>query len=127
MGVYGDAIGIAQDGVVHYIDPGMNGRNGPLVANDIVEISTNVPHLVHDVHRSVGNFVSDRQAINTASAVFLYGTDEYADIFVDLDGTRETLSFLTFEDRDLIGGLGLTREAELAIVPSDFQRQQTKL
>ena len=120
VGVDGDTIGVAQDRVVHHVDPGVNGRNGAFVPNHIVEISTNVPNLLHDVLGSICDFVSDRQAINVASAVFLHGIDEYANVLVDLNGIMKNLEFSSIWGSDF----RLTREAELAMVPSGFLGQE---
>lgn len=116
VGVDGDAIGVAQDGVFHHIDPGVNGRNGAFVPNGIVEVFSNIPNLLHDVLGSIGDFVSDGQPVHVASAIFLHGFDESVHVFVDLVKIGGTLSSFSFGHR---GGLGPTREAELAIVPSD--------
>ena len=89
VGVDGDAIGFAEDGVVHHIYPGVNGRNGAFVPNGIVEAFADIPNLSHDVLGSICDFVSDGQAIHVVATVFLHGVDECADILVDL----ESLSF----------------------------------
>lgn len=60
MSVYSYAIRIAQDGVLHRLDPGRNRRNGTFVPYNIMEMSTNVPNFLHDVLGSIGNFVPDR-------------------------------------------------------------------
>lgn len=110
-----DMVGVAQDRVVHHIDPGVDGRNGAFVPNGVVEVFSNVPSLLHDVLWSIGDFVSDGQAVYIVTAVFLHGVDERTDVFVDLVGIQENLSSPTFEHEP-----ELTRAAELAIVASVY-------
>jgi len=87
-----DAVGIAQDGVVHHIDPGGNGRDGTFVPGNVVEIPTNIPNLLHDVRGSISDLISDGQAIDVGRAVFFHGIDERPNVTVDLYETKKALS-----------------------------------
>ena len=89
VGVDGDTVGVAQDGVLHHSDPGVNGRDRACVPNHIV-VFANVRDLLYDVLGGIGDFVSDGQAVNIVATVFLHGIDECIDIFVDLVETGET-------------------------------------
>ena len=86
MGVDGDAVSVTQDGIVHHLDPSVNGRNGTSVPDDVVEVPANVPNPLHDVHGVVVDLVSDGQAVDVVRAVFSYDVDERADLIVDLGG-----------------------------------------
>jgi hypothetical protein len=48
---------------------------------------------LHDVLGSIGDFVSDGQAVHIVTTVFLHGIDKHANIFVDLVEISENLSF----------------------------------
>ena len=113
-----DTVCVAQDGVVHHFDPGVDGRNGTFVSDNVVEVPTNVPDLVHDVRGSIGDFISNGQAVDVARAVLLHGIDERANVTIDLCGIGKALSSPPKFRIPLIE-LKLTWEAELAIVPSN--------
>lgn len=115
-----DTVGVAQGRVIHHVDPGVNGRNGTIVSDVVVEVLTNVLNLLHDVRRSIIDFVSDGQAVDIARTICFYGVDERSNIVVDLNEIGKTLSSSSSRTRILLGELGLTLEAELAIVPPGF-------
>ena len=79
-----DAVCVAQDGVVHHLDPGVDGRDGTFVPDDVVEVPTNVPNPLHDVRGTVVDFVSDSQTVNVVRTIFAHGADERADLVIDL-------------------------------------------
>ena len=120
MGVDRDAIGVAQDWVVHHLDPVMNGQNGPFVPDNAAEVTTDILNLLYDVRGTIVDFAPDGQTVNVVRAVFPHRIDERADLVFDLGEAGGTLSSLLSRIRVPLCELGLTLERELAIVPSDF-------
>ena len=83
MCVDGDAVGVTQDGVVHHLNPVVNGRNGTGVP-EAVEVCANVPNPLHDVRGNIVDFVSDGHTVDVARAVLPHDGDERADLTVNL-------------------------------------------
>jgi hypothetical protein len=75
--------------------PGMYGRNWTVIVHNVVEISSYVPDLGHDIWRGVVYFVSNGQAFNKTRSIFVYGSKEGSHIVVNLPTVLQPSAYLT--------------------------------